>query len=171
VGCVQARVNEWSLSTLPSPIPKLQHTPLPLKVLWTRERAPTPPPSAVLYLDSLLSLARSWECVKKCLQNACFNSLNMQLGWSCTKFLPHFKMLFHKMKPNKLMILASIVSPLARIAFLKILMWASRSIFFMYVGYWNFWYENLLVGLDELEPINTTVTWISLDQVFAFHKI
>jgi hypothetical protein len=41
----------------------------------------------------------------------------------------------------------------------------------MYVGYWNFWYENLLVGLDELEPINTTVTWISLDQVFAFHKI
>jgi hypothetical protein len=63
VSCVQAHVSEWSLSTLPSPIPELQHAPLPLKVLWAKERAPIPPFSVVLYLDSLLSLAKSWECV------------------------------------------------------------------------------------------------------------
>jgi len=63
VSYVQARVSEWSLLTFPSPILKLQHAPLPLKVLWARERAPTPPPSTVLYSNSLLSLARSWECV------------------------------------------------------------------------------------------------------------
>jgi len=63
VGCVQARVNEWSLSTLPSPIPELQHAPLPLKVLWARERAPTPPYFDVFYLGSHLSPLRSWECV------------------------------------------------------------------------------------------------------------
>jgi hypothetical protein len=50
VGYVQARVSEWSLSTLPSPIMELQHAPLPLKVLWARERAPTPPSSAVFLL-------------------------------------------------------------------------------------------------------------------------
>ncbi len=63
MGCVQARVSEWSLSTLPSPIPKLQHAPLPLKVLWTRERAPTPPYFVVFYLGSHLNPLRSWECV------------------------------------------------------------------------------------------------------------
>jgi len=63
VGCVQAHVSEWNLSTLPSPIPELQHAPLPLKVLWARECAPIPPPSDVLYFDSLLSLARNWECI------------------------------------------------------------------------------------------------------------
>jgi hypothetical protein len=51
------------LSILPSPIPELQHAPLPLKVLWARERAPTPPPSAIFHLDSHLSPSRSWECV------------------------------------------------------------------------------------------------------------
>ncbi len=56
---------EWiSLSILPSPIPELQHAPLPLKVLWARERVPTPPSSAVFHLDSHLSPSRSWECVK-----------------------------------------------------------------------------------------------------------
>jgi hypothetical protein len=55
---------EWiSLSILPSPIPELQHAPLPLKVLWAWERIPTPPSSVVFHLDSHLSLARSWECV------------------------------------------------------------------------------------------------------------
>jgi hypothetical protein len=55
---------EWvSLSTLPSPIPELQHAPLPLKVLWARERASTPPSSDVFHLDSHLSCSRSWECV------------------------------------------------------------------------------------------------------------
>jgi hypothetical protein len=55
---------EWiSLSILPSPIPELQHAPLPLQVLWARERIPTPPSSAVFHLDSHLSPSRSWECV------------------------------------------------------------------------------------------------------------
>ncbi len=35
----------------------------PLKVLWARERASTPPSSVVFYLDSHLSPSRSWECV------------------------------------------------------------------------------------------------------------
>jgi hypothetical protein len=43
-------VSEWSLSTLPSPIPELQHAPLPLKVLWARERVPTLPSSTVFLL-------------------------------------------------------------------------------------------------------------------------
>jgi len=63
VGCVQARVSEWSLLTLPSPISELQHALLPLKVLWARERAPTLPSSVVFYLGSHLNLLRSWECV------------------------------------------------------------------------------------------------------------
>jgi hypothetical protein len=65
VGCVQALVSEWSLSTLPSPILELQHAPLPLKVLWVKEHAPTPPSSVIFYLDSHLSLSRSWECVNR----------------------------------------------------------------------------------------------------------
>ncbi len=57
---------EWiSLSILPSPIPELQHAPLPLKVLGARERVPTPPSSAVFHLDSHLSPSRSWECVNQ----------------------------------------------------------------------------------------------------------
>ncbi len=52
------------MSTLPSPIPELQHAPLPLKVLRARERALTSPPSAVLYLDSLLNPSRSWESIQ-----------------------------------------------------------------------------------------------------------
>jgi len=48
VGCVQARVSDQSLLTLPSPIPELQPAPLPLKGLWAKERAPTPPYSAAL---------------------------------------------------------------------------------------------------------------------------
>jgi hypothetical protein len=44
---MQARVSEWSLSTLPSPIPELQHAPLPLQVLWAGERLLTTPTSAV----------------------------------------------------------------------------------------------------------------------------
>jgi hypothetical protein len=35
----------------------------PSKVLWTRERAPTPFSSVVFYLDSHLSPSRSWEHV------------------------------------------------------------------------------------------------------------
>jgi hypothetical protein len=55
---------EWiSLLILPSPIPEHQHAPLPLKVLWAKERVPTPPSSAVFHLDSHLSPSRSWECV------------------------------------------------------------------------------------------------------------
>jgi hypothetical protein len=57
---------EWiSLSILPSPILELQHAPLPLKVLWARERIPTPP-SVVFHLDSHSSPSRSWECVTPC---------------------------------------------------------------------------------------------------------
>jgi hypothetical protein len=63
VGYVQSHVSEWSLSTLLSPILELQHAPLPLKVLWTKERAPTSPSSVVFYLDSHLNPLRSWECV------------------------------------------------------------------------------------------------------------
>jgi hypothetical protein len=37
-----------------------------------------------------------------------------------------------------LMILASTISPLALISFLKTLMWISRSVSFIYVGYWSF---------------------------------
>jgi len=37
--------------------------PLPLKGLWARGRAPTPPYSAAFYLGSHLSPLRSWECV------------------------------------------------------------------------------------------------------------
>ncbi len=56
---------EWiSLLILPSPIPELQHAPLPLKVLWARERIPTPPSFVVFHLDSPLSPSRNWECVK-----------------------------------------------------------------------------------------------------------
>jgi hypothetical protein len=55
---------EWiSLSILPSPIPELQHAPLPLQVLWARERISTPPSSVVFHLDSHLSPSRSWECI------------------------------------------------------------------------------------------------------------
>ncbi len=54
---------EWiSLSILPSPIPELQHAPLPLQVLWAKERLPTPPSSAVFHLGSHLSPSRGWEC-------------------------------------------------------------------------------------------------------------
>jgi hypothetical protein len=63
VGCVQAHVSEWNLSTLPSPIPELQHAPLPLKVLWAKEHAPITPFFVVFYLDSHLSPSRSWEYV------------------------------------------------------------------------------------------------------------
>jgi hypothetical protein len=52
VGFVQARVSEWSLSTLPSPIPELQQAPLLLKMLWTKECASTPP-SDVFFLDNI----------------------------------------------------------------------------------------------------------------------
>ncbi len=46
---MHARVSEWSLSTLPSPIPELQPAPLPLKGLWARERASTPSSSAAIW--------------------------------------------------------------------------------------------------------------------------
>jgi len=36
---------------------------LPLKVLWARECAPTPSSFVVFYLDSHLSLSRSWGCI------------------------------------------------------------------------------------------------------------
>jgi len=47
------------------------------------------------------------------------------------------------------MIPASTVSKLALIAFLKILMWASILVSFMYLGYWNFRYGSLLVSSDQ----------------------
>jgi hypothetical protein len=47
------------LVTLPSPISKLQHTLLPLKVLQARERATTPRFSDVFSLDSHLSPLKS----------------------------------------------------------------------------------------------------------------
>jgi len=61
VVCRPMWVNE--ALTLLSPILELQHTPLPLKVLWAKECAPTPPSSVVFYLDSHLNPSRSWECV------------------------------------------------------------------------------------------------------------
>ncbi len=47
------------LVTLPSPIPKLQHAPLPSKVLQARERAPTFDSSTIFALDSILNLSRN----------------------------------------------------------------------------------------------------------------
>jgi len=47
------------LVTLPSPIPELQHAPLPLKVLRAREHAPTPCSSAIFRLDSHLNPLKS----------------------------------------------------------------------------------------------------------------
>jgi hypothetical protein len=47
------------LVTLPSPIPELQHAPLPLKVLRARERALTPCSSVVFNLDSHLNPLKS----------------------------------------------------------------------------------------------------------------
>jgi hypothetical protein len=47
------------LVILPSPIPKIQHTLLPLKVLQAREYATTPRFSNVFSLDSHLSPLRS----------------------------------------------------------------------------------------------------------------
>ncbi len=44
-------------------VPSRQHASLPLKVLWAREHALTLLSSVVFYLDSHLSLSRSWECV------------------------------------------------------------------------------------------------------------
>jgi len=43
--------------------------PLPLKGLWVRECAPTPPYSAAFYLGSHLSPLRSWECVNSCIDD------------------------------------------------------------------------------------------------------
>ncbi len=63
-----------------------------------------------------------------------------KLGWSYTKNLPHSKMLSCKVKPNRLMILAFMVSMLALITFLKTLMWTLGSISFTYVRYWGFQY-------------------------------
>jgi hypothetical protein len=52
------------LVTFPSPILELQHAPLPLKVLQTRERASTPCFSDVFSLDSHLNPLRSLGFVK-----------------------------------------------------------------------------------------------------------
>jgi len=65
VVCRPVWVNK--LVNLPSPIPELQHSPLPFKVLWAKERVPTLPSSAVFHLDSHLNPSRSWECVTCCL--------------------------------------------------------------------------------------------------------
>jgi hypothetical protein len=101
VGCVQACVSEWSLSTLHNPISKLQHAPLPLKMLWNRECAPTPPFFAIFYLDSHLSPSRSWECVKlpigilygvkwKCEYTSRTLFLNWMDGWICRLYGPNW---------------------------------------------------------------------------------
>jgi len=60
---VQVHVSSWSLSILPSQILELQHAPLPLKVLQTKERALTLYSSIVLFLDSHLNPSKSYECV------------------------------------------------------------------------------------------------------------
>jgi len=88
VGCVQARVNEWSLLILPSPIPKLQHAPLSFKVLWVRERALTPLAFAVFYLDSLLSPSRSWECVRSTYQTSQMTFIVVNIGILTKYFIP-----------------------------------------------------------------------------------
>jgi len=74
----------------------------------------------------------------------------MQLGWSCTKFSPHSEIFYCKVKPNRLMISTSTISPLAFIVFLKNMMWALGLVSFAYVGYWSFRYGSLLVALDWL---------------------
>jgi hypothetical protein len=51
-GFVQVRVGEYVFVILLSPIPELQHAPLPSKVLRARERAPTPGPSVIYHIIS-----------------------------------------------------------------------------------------------------------------------
>jgi hypothetical protein len=60
---------EWiSLSIPPSPIPELQHAPLPLQVLWARERLQVPTPFALPHTwNPQMGLQGTWECVIKVL--------------------------------------------------------------------------------------------------------
>jgi hypothetical protein len=62
VVCRPVWVSEaYQLFLVPS---RSSNTPFyPVKVLWARERALIPPPSAVFHLDSHLSPSRSWDCV------------------------------------------------------------------------------------------------------------
>jgi hypothetical protein len=60
------------LVTLPSPHPEAPTHPFILKVLRTRERAPTPEPSTVFTLDSHLSLSKSL--------GACHNDTKKVIG-------------------------------------------------------------------------------------------
>ncbi len=59
--------------------PETPTCPFTLKVLWAKERAPTPPSSVVFYLDSHLSLSRSWEWFTKgrCLVISLFYHTNI----------------------------------------------------------------------------------------------
>jgi hypothetical protein len=56
---VQVCVSDWSLVILPSPIPELQHAPLPPKCCKSRSVHPTPWSSVVLTSYSHLSQSRS----------------------------------------------------------------------------------------------------------------
>jgi hypothetical protein len=71
---------EWiSLSILPSPIPELQHAPLPLQVLWAKERLQVPTPSALPHTWTLKwvykelgSASQEQKHLLKWMQNAFF---------------------------------------------------------------------------------------------------
>jgi hypothetical protein len=78
---VQARVSEWSLSILPSPIPELQHTPLPLKCCELGNVPQLFHSSAAFHLDSHLSFVRSWGCVSGCIDDV----------WTINKYSPPLK--------------------------------------------------------------------------------
>jgi hypothetical protein len=52
---------------LPNPIPELQHTPLPPKMLRAKEHAPTPCSSAIFTLDSHFESIKELGGVSGCL--------------------------------------------------------------------------------------------------------
>ncbi len=96
MGFVQARVSEWSLSTFPNPILELQHALLPPKVLWAKERAPTPPSSVVFYLDSHLNLSKSWECVNSIGPKFSLSTNNGlgSLVWTCSSIIRSLNLVY-----------------------------------------------------------------------------
>jgi hypothetical protein len=67
---VQVYVNDDLLITHPSPHPsprpKVSTCPSTPKMLWTKERTPTPYPSIVFTLDSQLNLSRSLGVCQHC---------------------------------------------------------------------------------------------------------
>ncbi len=98
--CQLFLVPSWSSNT----------SPLPLKVFWARERAPTPSPSVILYLDSILSPLRSWECISLPFHQiiACLVVYNDPFNW-------HFGVMCIKHHQCEQWNFASLVSKLASI--------------------------------------------------------